>query len=202
MQKKTLETYTLDVARDRLQLNPGWLERFESELASNEKLADRLDEMFSPMERGYLTARELWPTKRLRIQSFVDSWTDCQPEAQITQSRHAVAEPKSEPADATPQPASDAHKQVSTADAPLPMKKAALIAAHKNEWPTIERDISDAATNGLAAAAKAGERDWFEENARKWARVKGKLKIVNRPVNSLAQGVNSMVNLPGRKHTS
>jgi hypothetical protein len=96
---------------------------------------------------------------------------------------------------------SDAHKQTGLSATQLPMKRAALIAAYIRVWPTIERDISDAKKNGLAIAAKAGERGWVEADALNWARAKGKLKNADRPVDSLAQGVNSMLNLPSRKHT-
>lgn len=89
----------------------------------------------------------------------------------------------------------------SAGDAPLSMAKAALISAHEHEWPTIARDIADATSNGLADAAKAGSRGWGEKRAIEWARAKGKLKSADRPVDSLAQGVHSMFNLPGRKHT-
>jgi len=95
-----------------------------------------------------------------------------------------------------PQPATE-----SARDAPLPMTKAALIAAHKHEWQTIERDIADAKDNGLAAAAKAGARGWIESRAMDWARAKGKLKSTDKPADSLAQAMHNMGNLPGRRHT-
>ena len=87
-------------------------------------------------------------------------------------------------------------------DAPvLPFKKAALVAAHVHEWPTIESDISDAATNGLAAAAKAGKRGWREDAALNWARANGKLISAAKTADSLAQAMHNMGNLPSRKHT-
>lgn len=83
----------------------------------------------------------------------------------------------------------------------VPFKKAALIAAHVHEWPTIERDIADANTNGLAAAAKAGARGWKEDAALVWARANGKLISATKPANSLAQAMHNLGSLPHRKHT-
>ena len=90
----------------------------------------------------------------------------------------------------------------SASNAPVvPFKKAALIAAHVHEWPSIERDIADANTNGLAAAAKAGARGWKEEAALVWARANGKLISAAKPANSLAQAMHNLGSLPHRKHT-
>jgi hypothetical protein len=90
----------------------------------------------------------------------------------------------------------------SASNAPVvPFKKAALIAAHVHEWPSIERDIADANTNGLAAAAKAGARGWKEDAALVWARANGKLISAAKPANSLAQAMHNLGTLPHRKHT-
>ena len=83
----------------------------------------------------------------------------------------------------------------------VPFKKAALIAAHVHEWPTIERDISDANANGLATAAKAGARGWREADALTWARAKGKLIRAAKPADSLTQAMHNLGALPSRKHT-
>lgn len=79
------------------------------------------------------------------------------------------------------------------------MSKAALIAAHEHEWPTIRRDIAGASTNGLAAA-KAGSREWWEAQAMDWAKAKGKLTSAAKPAALLAQTMNSMASIPGRRH--
>lgn len=115
---------------------------------------------------------------------------------------HALADAFCAPEDA-PQAATPAPVVAESAnDAPvLPFKKAALVAAHVHEWPTIESDISDAATNGLAAAAKAGKRGWWEEAALIWARANGKLISAAKTADSLAQAMHNMGNLPSRKHT-
>lgn len=66
--------------------------------------------------------------------------------------------------------------QPAAAEAPLPMKRAALITKHERTWPSIESDLKHADENGLAAAAKADGRGlWFEERALQWARQRGKL---------------------------
>ena len=83
----------------------------------------------------------------------------------------------------------------------VPFKKAALIAAHVHEWPTIERDIADANTNGLAAAAKASARGWFEDAALMWARANGKLISAAKPADSLAQAMHNLGALPSRRRT-
>lgn len=83
----------------------------------------------------------------------------------------------------------------------VPFKKAALIAAHVHEWPTIERDIADATANGLASAAKAAKRGWREADALNWARAKGKLISAAKPADSLAQAMHNLGALPSRKHT-
>ena len=83
----------------------------------------------------------------------------------------------------------------------VPFKKAALIAAHVHEWPTIERDISDANANGLATAAKAGARGWRQADALTWARAKGKLICAAKPADALTQAMHNLGALPSRKHT-
>ena len=57
------------------------------------------------------------------------------------------------------------------------MKKAALIAKHAGQWPSIERDFQDATDNKLKSAANApGHGEWFEAAALDWARQRGKLR--------------------------
>ena len=78
-----------------------------------------------------------------------------------------------------------------------PFTRSALVKAHLHEWPTIERDISDAAENGLAAAAKAGPRGWFVSKSLEWARSKYKLNTSQKPADPLTQ---AMSRLPSRTH--
>ena len=63
-------------------------------------------------------------------------------------------------------------KQLATA---ISLSRASMIAHHKASWPSIEGDIRDARSNGLAQA-KAGVRGWDEAKALEWARAKNKLK--------------------------
>lgn len=58
-----------------------------------------------------------------------------------------------------------------------PMSRKGLVAAHKSRWPTIEADLKDAASNGLAEA-KAGKRGWIESKCLEWARAKGKYRLL------------------------
>jgi hypothetical protein len=60
--------------------------------------------------------------------------------------------------------------EVAPAGAPPPTKRAQMIRQHAHKWPTIARDLTDASTNGLAEAAKAGSRGWHEAAALAWAR--------------------------------
>lgn len=115
---------------------------------------------------------------------------------------HALADEYTAPEakQAEPQAAPEVADSASTAPV-VPFKKAALVAAHVHEWPTIESDISDAATNGLAATAKAGARGWREDAALIWARANGKLISAAKTADSLAQAMHNMGNLPSRKHT-
>ena len=80
------------------------------------------------------------------------------------------------------------------------MTKTAMMEQHAHEWPTLKRDMADASTNGLAAA-KAGPRGWYEPDAMEWARANNKLANTSKSASSLTQAMNSMGNLPGRKHT-
>lgn len=59
----------------------------------------------------------------------------------------------------------------------LSTTKAAMISQHEHEWPTVAQDIKDAGRNGLAAAAKAGTREWYEVEAMAWARAKNRLQM-------------------------
>ena len=125
-------------------------------------------------------------------------WPDCPPMAADSPLRYWVPDAPAQPQVATPAPvvadsASNAHV--------VPFKKAALIAAHVHEWPTIERDISDAKANGLATAAKSGARGWREADALTWARAKGKLISAAKPADSLTQAMHNLGALPPRKHT-
>lgn len=79
--------------------------------------------------------------------------------------------------------------------------RAALIANHIPEWPSIERDIADAQRNGLALAAKAGDRGWLESAALNWARANRKLAAPEKPADSLSQAMRNLASSPGRKHT-
>ena len=111
-----------------------------------------------------------------------------------------VASPAPAPAQHAATPAPVVGDSASNARV-VPFKKAALIAAHVHEWPTIERDISDANANGLATAAKAGARGWREADALTWARAKGKLIRAAKPADSLTQAMHNLGALPSRKHT-
>jgi len=90
------------------------------------------------------------------------------------------------------QPLPPAVEPLPNADSDVPatqgniMKKAALVAALKHEWTSIERDIGDATRNGLKDAAHTGKHgEWDTDKARAWAISKRKIKQAV-PVHSLA----------------
>jgi len=105
------------------------------------------------------------------------------------------------PALAQPRATAPAVSESASNPTAVPFRKSALISAHICEWPTIKRDIADAHRNGLAAAAKAGARGWLEDSALAWAKAKGRLKNTEKPVDSLAQAMHNMSNLPSRRNT-
>lgn len=56
------------------------------------------------------------------------------------------------------------------------VKRVELIQANRHEWPSIENDLKNSGVNGLSKAAKAEGHGWWDENqAREWARSRGKL---------------------------
>lgn len=80
------------------------------------------------------------------------------------------------------------------------MSRTGLIAAHKHHWTNIDADLKGASTNGLAIAAKAGKRNWFENAALAWARSKGRLTDDDKPVARIDAAMHAMSHLPSRKH--
>jgi hypothetical protein len=82
-----------------------------------------------------------------------------------------VSEPDNARGSMTEQPAPDRGRRV---------KRAALIEDNVRRWPTIERDLKDAATNGLSEAAKDGAAVgwWWEGSAVEWARARAKVQGV------------------------
>lgn len=65
--------------------------------------------------------------------------------------------------------------------APKGVQKREMVKRHAARWPTIETDMKDAGTNGLAAAAKAGARGWREAAALDWARERSRLLSAPEP---------------------
>lgn len=80
------------------------------------------------------------------------------------------------------------------------MKKAAMITQHKHEWPSIESDMRDAASNKLSDA-KAGSRGWNESVAMAWAKANNKLKVTANSADSVTQAMHRMSALPTIRHT-
>jgi hypothetical protein len=56
------------------------------------------------------------------------------------------------------------------------LKRSALIEENVRRWPTVDRDLKDAAENGLSAAATGDRGYWWEGDAHQWAKARGKLK--------------------------
>lgn len=70
------------------------------------------------------------------------------------------------------------------------VKRVALITDNLRRWPTIERDLKDAADNGLSEAARDMNKFgwWWEGSAQDWARSRGKLQDA-QPFTSLQNSV-------------
>lgn len=73
------------------------------------------------------------------------------------------------------------------------VKRKALINENLYRWPTIERDLKDASTNGLSAIAKAdGTSWWWESAALNWAQERGKLNTSNTGSNELGRTIHRL----------
>jgi hypothetical protein len=79
------------------------------------------------------------------------------------------------------------------------MKKAAMVDQHKHEWPSIERDMKDAARNGLSKAL-AGSREWNESIAMDWARANNKLVKATEGTSALDTAMRSLSSLSSTVH--
>lgn len=91
-------------------------------------------------------------------------------------------------------------KEVQPTGPVFSMTRAALVTRHEHHWPTIQSDLKNASTNGLAQA-KAGTRDWNESLALEWARANNKLaEEAPASADPLAQAMRNLSALPGRKN--
>jgi len=54
------------------------------------------------------------------------------------------------------------------------LKKSVLIRRHSSRWPSLERDLSNGALNGLKLVAHAYHGHWFENDVLNWGRSEGK----------------------------
>lgn len=88
--------------------------------------------------------------------------------------------PRAQPPESPPSTGAAGDGDSGVADAP-PMKRRALVDKHKGLWPSIDRDLKDASTNGLALARAPGTSGWNEKKAVDWARSRGKLKDLRWP---------------------
>ena len=81
---------------------------------------------------------------------------------------------------------------------PKGVPKRAMVERHAVRWKTIETDMTDASTNGLADAAKAGSRGWLEAEALAWAEANGRLLSAPEPgtLDAVMGG-----GFPSRRHT-
>jgi hypothetical protein len=87
----------------------------------------------------------------------------------------ALVEAKSTPPAELAQPAAGVKEAGETIARIL--KRCALIAELERDWPSIERNLSEASRNGLKAKAYSkASKGWDVEKARSWAEANGKLK--------------------------
>ena len=115
-----------------------------------------------PLEVGE-TIREFWDTVS---STELDAWLRASAGYGFP---HATSSASTARTAATNEPMPDRGRRV---------KRAALIADNRRRWPTIERDLKDAATNGLSEVAKdVGPVGWWwEGSAIEWARGRAKLQ--------------------------
>lgn len=204
MNQSEIRDRLLELARVRLKNRFGAFEQFRftvDGLVEGSAILARASLLPAPWIAGFrLGLGEAAKQIDAHLLRIIDDWAQREAPARQIPALEGVqplpAEPQAETIKAAPVVTESA------SNAPVvPFKKAALIAAHVHEWPSIERDIADANTNGLAAAAKAGARGWKEEAALVWARANGKLISAAKPANSLAQAMHNLGTLPSRKHT-
>lgn len=201
MTQSEIRDRLLELARVRLKARFGAFEQFRftlDGLVEGAAMLARASLMPAPWIAGFrLGLGEAATQIDAHFLRIIDDWAQREAPARQIPALEGVqplaAEPQAEAHSAAPIVAESA------SNAPK-FKKAALIAAHVHEWPTIARDIADAQANGLAAA-KAGERGWVEAAAMDWARANGKLIAAVKTADSLAQAMHNMGNLPSRKHT-
>ena len=73
------------------------------------------------------------------------------------------------------------------------VKREALVAANVRRWPTIERDLKDASTNGLSKAkVEVAVGYWWEGIAIRWARERGKVEETGTGLSGLAASIHRM----------
>ena len=166
------------VARARLANLPGLLARFESEIEGLFILAEAgaLPEVFRQAEM--MGSAKATAAIQAHLVSVVDRWAAAQPMAPAVAPLPApTAEPA--PLAAAPVPATGALN----ADRGQRVKRRALIERNRRRWPTIERDLKDASTNGLRAEAGADVIGfWWEGAAVKWAEARDKVEAPAAPV--------------------
>lgn len=62
------------------------------------------------------------------------------------------------------------------------LKRSALVERFRRQWPTIERDLRDASSNGLSVMARAERHGfWRERDALAWAKERGKVAPSDSP---------------------
>lgn len=93
-------------------------------------------------------------------------------------------------------PVSDASAHNDSNRGPV-LKRAAMVKKLEGVWHSISSDLQHSDKNGLAKAAKAAEHgNWYEDDALRWARQRG--KVNEQQANKIP--ANSMFNLTGVKH--
>jgi hypothetical protein len=171
-----------------MPLDTSWEERM---LISAVKIQDILSaplNVYAPDVRTEVNRVSLIPW--LRIQSYPDL-ADELADGPVTASADDLSG-NQELADPEPRPAATGSRLRTT--------KAAMIAQHKHEWPTVAQDIKDAQRNGLSGAAKAGAREWHEPEAMAWALAKNRRqKSPITELTTVASTMPTLETLPSRQ---
>ena len=151
----------LAVAAEQLASRPALLNKMQHDLASGHLWccndADCMVRTMVALENDGLIQHSFVES---HLRGFINEWAASQ-EEQVIQlyTRQQAANDGAVPA------------------AETPLSRAALIGKLASRWPSIEDDLRHCYMNGLSAA-KAGQYDWLESAALRWASLHGRLPQV------------------------
>lgn len=170
--------WTIENAATAMQEQEGWHNGTRAEFQ------DHLQDAASKGSLVVLDPRTCLPTLSKEVRTFYELVTPANLNAWLG-SQGAPYRWNLHPAEEVPQRLvieealqSSALESEATPDRGRRVKRAALIEDNLRRWPTIERDLKDAAENGLSKAARdiTGIGWWWEGSAIAWARARAKVR--------------------------